>query len=331
MAVYPIASGASNADYSGSYIPEIYSGKILETLYGRTVFGDISNTDYEGEIKNQGDTVIIRGEADITVSPYEIGDEIEGEDIDPKSIELKIDKGFSWSFKLNDVSQKQMDLDYPGNWTQTAGKKVQKQMDALILSDIWSEAYSQGTAGDSFAGSNFGSNAGLISQDINLGKTNAPLEITKNNVVDVLIDMRTVLSEQNLEDEYEGVWTVIPTWMAALIKKSDLGDASIAGDGTSIRRNGRIGSIDGMTLYSSNHVHSVIDDMALTGDASDDKRCFYPIFGHKMGLTFASQLVQNVGPMQMEKHFAKKWMGLNVFGYKVVKPEVMGYGYVTKG
>lgn len=50
--VYPIDSGlgdyATGNGLSGTYIPEIWSGKLLEKFYAATVFAAIANTDYEG-------------------------------------------------------------------------------------------------------------------------------------------------------------------------------------------------------------------------------------------------------------------------------------------
>lgn len=41
-----------HSDYSSSstagFIPEIWSGKLVEKLYASTCFGEIANTDYEG-------------------------------------------------------------------------------------------------------------------------------------------------------------------------------------------------------------------------------------------------------------------------------------------
>ena len=50
MAVYPVMPGAP--DYStgssSQYIPAIYSALLVKKFYPKTVFGKISNTEYEG-------------------------------------------------------------------------------------------------------------------------------------------------------------------------------------------------------------------------------------------------------------------------------------------
>jgi hypothetical protein len=73
--MYPVALGHPNYSQSGAsmFIPELWSGKILVKFYASTVFGEIANTDYEGEIKNYGDKVVIRTTPDITINDYVVG------------------------------------------------------------------------------------------------------------------------------------------------------------------------------------------------------------------------------------------------------------------
>ena len=49
-----------NPGYTGNFIPEIWSGKLIENFYDASVLAAISNTDYQGDIKSMGDTVNIR-------------------------------------------------------------------------------------------------------------------------------------------------------------------------------------------------------------------------------------------------------------------------------
>jgi hypothetical protein len=54
------------------------------------------------------------------------------------------------------------------------------------------------------------------------------------------------------------------------------------------------------------------------------------VFGHKDSLCFATQLVKN-RIIEQTNTFGKKMEGLYVFGYKVVRPEGMGWSYVYAG
>src|SRR5690606_38428558 len=64
------AGGTGNTLQSSGFIPEIWSGKLIEKFYAATILESISNTEYEGEIKNHGDTVKIRTKPTITIKDY---------------------------------------------------------------------------------------------------------------------------------------------------------------------------------------------------------------------------------------------------------------------
>ena len=72
----------------------------------------------------------------------------------------------------------------------------------------------------------------------------------KIEIIDLLVRLGQVLDEKNIPRD--GRWVVIPAWLSAQIKMSELRDASLTGDGTSILRNGRLGVVDRFTIYVSN-------------------------------------------------------------------------------
>jgi hypothetical protein len=115
---------------------------------------------------------------------------------------------------------------------------------------------------------------------------------------------------------------VLPAWAVGRIKKSDLKDASLTGDGKSVLRTGRIGQIGPFTIYSSNLLYSVTD-------SGTNTTCWYGYFGHKSALSFAAQLTK-MESLRAESTFGDLVRGLNVYGYKVLKSAAMGELYLTK-
>ncbi len=88
---YPTVPGQPG--YSGFFIPEIWSTKMIEKYYDGTVLSKISNTDYEGEIRNQGDKVIIRTHPTLEIHDYEVGQTLINQRPIGGKLELLIDKG----------------------------------------------------------------------------------------------------------------------------------------------------------------------------------------------------------------------------------------------
>jgi hypothetical protein len=298
---FPVATGG--AAYTGNFIPEIWSAKLIENFYDATVLAAISNTDYEGDIKSMGDTVNIRTTPDLTIRSYEKGMTLQLERPDKAKIQLLIDQGEYFAAIEDDVDKVQADINLMDTWAKDASEKMKIKIDQNVLAGMLT----------GIAATNKGATAGRISGDINLGTTGTPVAVTKDNVIDLLVDMGTVLDEANAPEA--GRFVVIPAKMAGLIKKSDLKDASITGDGTSIVRNGRVGMIDRFTVYVSHNLN------VATGK-------FDVVAGHKMGLTFASQMTE-MESLRAESTFGNIIRGLQVYGYKVVKGEALAQAVVT--
>jgi hypothetical protein len=306
--MYPVDSGGTGyPDLSGIVSPTIWSGKLLVKFYDASVVPAISNTDYEGDIKAQGDTVKIRTTPDITVNDYLQGQILDVEFPTPTVVDLFIDHGKYWNFLGEDVEKAQGDYDFVNDWTQDAAEQVKINVDTEILADIH---------GDVDA-ANAGSTAGAISGNIDLGTTGTWVTVTSANILDVLVDCGTVLDEQNAPESDR--WIVLPAWMCGMIKKSDLQDASLAGDGTSILRNGRLGMIDRFEIFRSNLLDVTVDGV------DNVTNC---LFGHKSALTFAGQFT-NSESLRSEKYFGTLHRGLKVYGYEVIKPTVMGLLYAS--
>lgn len=307
MAIYPIAAG--HPDYSGNLIPTLWSRKLLERFYDASVVPAISTTDYLGEIKNQGDKVIINQVPDITITAYKMGDSLNNQRPTQTTMELTIDQGNYWSFILDDVADAQSMFDMTGPWAENASEKLKIAVDTEVLAYIRTRA----------AAANKGSAAGRLSANIDLGATGTPLSVTKDNLIDKIIDMGQVMDEQNIPET--GRKLVMPVWMSALLKKSDLRNASITGDAQSVLRNGRLGEIDRFELYSSNLLPTAVDGTATAS-------YFYAL--HPMAVTFASQLAKTE-TIRSESTFGTIMRGLQVYGRGVVQDTALVVGYGVKG
>lgn len=313
---YPLSGspfGAANPTtaYSGTFIPEIWSTKLVEKFYDACVLAAISNTDYEGEIKNQGDKVNIRTKPTITIRPYEANQTLTLERPSSNIITLLIDKGNYFNTILDDVMETQSDINMLSLWADDASEQIKITVDSAVLRTI--------AAG--VTALNKGATAGRKSGDINLGVTATPYLATPANILDLIVDYGTVLDEQNIPET--GRWLLVPSWMAGMIKKSDLRDASLTGDGTSILRNGRLGMIDRFTLYGTNLLPTGVADSLAAGE--------WNIFaGHSHGLTFAAQMTK-VETLRSESTFGNIMRGLEIHGSKVIDGTAIISSIVKKG
>lgn len=301
----PVEVASGRPGMSGGYIPEIWSGKLLEKFYPATFLAQIANTDYEGEIANMGDKVIIRTTPNMITKKYVIGQPLVVDSPKGEKVVLNIDQGEYYAFSVSDVEKMQSDINFMNAWATDAAQQQKIAVERQVLDDI---IYDPDVA-------NAGTNAGVISGSIDLGETGDPVALSKADIIDKIVECNQVLDEQNRPED--GRWMILPAWATTRIKTSDIKDASLTGDGKSILRTGRIGMIDRFTIYSSNLIKFVTDGAS---------KAFYCPFGHRSALTFASQFVK----AEMLKHpndFGDIQRGLQVYGYEVLQPKSMGVLY----
>jgi len=311
--IYPTGSTQPSPAYSGTFIPEIWSGKMIEKFYASTVLAAISNTDYEGEIRNQGDRVHIRTKPTITIRPYLVGGNLAIDRPASNIVDLTIDKGQYFNEILDDVMEIQSDINLMGIWSDDAAQQMKITIDTEVLLGLLGQAHAQ----------NRGLTAGRISGNINLGVTGTPVPIVANQasppvagqvtILQAILRAGLVLDEQNIPET--GRWIVIPAWAAAMIKGSELRQAYLSGDSQSILRNGRLGMVDRFTIYVSN----LLPRGPITGPPALAAPEWVMYAGHSHGLTFASQ-VSKVETLRSEITFGTLLRGLQVYGYKVVDP-----------
>ena len=329
----PWAGATPSPAYSGVFIPEVWSGKLVEKFYEATVLAAIANTDYEGEIKNKGDKVNIRNRATITIDDYTTDQDLTVRRPSVAATELLIDKGKYFNLALDDVMEIQADIDLLSMWSEDASEQMKIAVDTNVL--MGDDGDGDGTGlveSTDIAAANRGLTAGAISGNIRLGTSAAPtfvnvaasgtgdgaLTTDDMAIVDYIVNCGQVLDEQNIPES--GRWMVIPAWLASMIKKSDLKDASITGDSVSPLRNGRLGTIDRFTLYVSN----------LLKAPTATPTAFPVLFGTKAALTFASQFTK-LETIRSERSFSNLLRGLQVYGFAVVNPVAIGAGFVAKG
>lgn len=322
-------AGAGVDGYAAKFIPEIWSGKLQAKFYDNTVLSGIANTDWEGEIKDQGDKVRIRTVPNITIRDYTKGLTLVSEVPTNSVIDLNIDKGKYFNVVADDVDKIQADLRLMDIFANDAAQQMKIAVDTDVLAGLVNQADA----------ANKGRTAGRIDGALDLGNGfNATVASRRSMAIvpgtsgantrtplDFLIDMGQVMDEQNLPES--GRFVVVPAWFAAMFKKGDLRNVYVSGDETSMARNGRIGEIDRFTVYVSNLLPFQTGLTDTAGGTS--KKGFHIYAGVKEGLTFASQ-VTKVERLRSTATFGDIMRGLNVYGYKVVTPNALVEGFVSK-
>lgn len=318
-AAYPINAGGfyapngatpySGTAYSGSFIPALWSGKLAQKFYAATVFGEIANTDWQGDISGIGDTVIINTIPTITINNYSIGQNLAYEIPAPSTITLTINKGKYFGVNVNNVLELQAKPKLMDVFTNDASM----QMKIAIDRDVLGGTFNQGAA------YNQGADAGKISGSFNLGTDDTPVTLLANNILQSITALSSVLDEANVPETDR--WLVISPTERQILMQSNLAQAQFMGDPSSVLRNGKIGLIDRFTVYVSNLLPRADAGKNWTGGADAGTAKRHAIMaGHKSAISFASQIAK-VESLQNPNDFGTLIRGLNVYGYGVTQAD----------
>lgn len=319
-ATYPVSGAfATNPAYSGTFIPAIWSAKLNQKFYAMSTFADVVNRDWEGEIKSRGDKVIIASPPDIATSKYVVGTSLSYGVPTPDVQELNIDRGRYFAFKVSDVLEFQSKLALDDTFQSDAAQKMRIAID----SDCWYSTFSGAAA------ANKGATAGVNSASYDLGTDTAPVVLTAANVLQKILELASVLDEQNVPDDNR--WLVLDPKTRTLLLQSNLAQAYLTGDTTSPVRNGLVGKIDRFNVYVSNLLPRAIaatNAPWVSGDGSDStitstggpRRLIAA--GHKSAMTFASQITKT-DTLPNQDDFGHLVRSLNVYGVKTVQPKAL--------
>lgn len=270
-----------------TFIPELWSARLLYALEKAHVATNLVNRNYEGEISNHGDTVHINTIGAITVKSYTKNTDI----ADPEVLSttdqiLVVDQSKYFNFQVDDVDK-----------VQAAGELVDTAMGraAYALADV-SDAYLFGViAAGAAAGNTIGSAA-------------APVALTASNVYENIVKLKTKLDKANVPNT--GRTIVVPPDVHSLLLLDDRFAKSTATAGQEALINGLVGRIAGFDVYMSNNVK--------TGVGTDTgKTPYFEITAQITDATTYAEQIIKTEAYRMEKRFADAVKGLHVYGAKV--------------
>jgi hypothetical protein len=325
--------------YSGSFIPQLWSKRLNAQYYLDNQLAEIVNTNWEGEIKNQGDTVRIRTAPNLSISDYVIGGSLNYEVPTPIYQDFTIDKAKSFGFAVNDVLEAQSDIDLMNMFMEDASKQLK-----ISIAD---ECYNTLMVGTSpaagtrpVAAKNQGANAGIKSGALSLGTDLAALDVSNAStgaatLLKTILQLGAALDEQNVPES--GRWLLMSPYDRQILMQSNLAQAYFTGDQSSIIRTGKIGMIDRFSVYVSNMLPRGAASKAwVSGQTDPSTGATYGsavarrmiVAGTKDAFTHAAQ-VNKTETVRNPSDFGDLVRGLTVYGRKVVKPEAAAIAVVA--
>jgi hypothetical protein len=265
--------------------PELWSKLLLRDIMNYGVMLDCVNRNYEGEIKNQGDTVHIQKIGDITINTHDETQAMTHQNLSGTTQVLKIDQAKDFMFLVSDIDKVQANVEFMTKYTNKAKKNIVNVKDAYL--------HALGIA----AATN---DAGTVA-------------ITAENIYGTLVDMFAKLARANAIDangkgeDGKAPYLVVSPEVLAVIKKSpEAAHATVLGDKTI--RQGAIMNFAGFDIKQSTNVANN-DGYAILGGTTE-------------GITYAEQITK-VESLKDKDYFGDFVRGLYLYGGLAAQPECL--------
>lgn len=284
-----------------NFIPTVWTAQILQNLHKSLVYGQagVINRNYEGEIRDYGDSVKINAIGPITVTPYVSNTNMaDPQELTGAQTTLIIDQAKYFNFQVDDIDQAQTKPKVIAEAMREAGYALKDSLDQF-LAGKWTDVAAANQIGTH----------GSPKTDVNTTSPNG------HNAFNYLLDLKVMLDEANIPSD--GRWCILPPWYEAIMLKDDRFINPGTPQAENRMSNAVIGQAAGFTLLRSNNVPNTSNDN------------YKVLAGHSMAWTLAEQIVK-VEAYRMEKRFADAVKGLHVYGAKVVRPDALALLHVDR-
>lgn len=267
-----------------TFIPQVWAARLLTALETELVYGqaNVSNRDYEGNIRSSGNTVKIASVGDVDVNDYTKDTDIADPAILTDSAQsMNVDQKKYFNFYVDSLDRAQQNVNILDTAMRRASWKLRDHADQYL--------------------------AGIMATAVPVGNTigtGTPIVPTKANAYEHLVDLSVLLDET--DTPLSGRFCIVPAWFHGLLLKDDRFIKAGTMRSDRALANGAVGEAAGFTILKSNNV------------PNDEGEEYKIIAGHSIATTYAEQIL-DVQAYKPEKRFGDAVKGLHVYGAKVVR------------
>lgn len=292
--------------------PTIWSAQTLVALRRAIVFGSnvVTNRDFQGEIRQQGDRVRVTGVVDPTIFDVASNADIPApETLTDEGAELVIDQSKGFNFQVDDLDQVQVagGRGLVVQSAQNAARRLAEVADAYIAAQMVAGAH---------VDNRVGTDAAPVA--VNQPSQGNAMPAGQEDIYRVLARLAVKLNKANVPEE--GRWAILPPFAAGLVASDP---RLIPLDSGAAARNGRIGQLGGFTLLQSSAAPRTDGP-----DANADLDLYKIVAGTRLATSYAEQLVETKF-YEPERRFANAVKGRHVYGSKVFYPKALAVATVS--
>jgi len=272
-----------------TFIPTVWAARLLTALEKSLVYGqaNVCNRDYEGEIREAGNTVKIGSIGDVTIGNYTKDTDITApETLTDSEQQLEIDQAKYFNFYVDSIDRAQQNANV---------------LDTAMQRSAWSLR----DAADSFLATAMDA---AVPSGNKIGSLATPKVPTKDDAYEYLVDLGVLLDEANTP--LENRFVIVPAWFHGLLLKDERFVQAGTLRSDRALANGAVGEAAGFSILKSNNVPNTTATK------------YKIIAGHGIATSYVEQIV-DLQTYQPERRFGDAVKGLHVYGARVVQPTAL--------
>ena len=214
-----------------NFIPLVWASSLLRNLNNNHVFANAFNRDYEGEIKEAGDSVRITSVGRVTINTHTPNADMSAPQILQDSGQtLVIDQAKDYHFYVDDMDKRQAKTAWREGVMAEAGWGLADATDTFLATTLAAGLTSANT---------------LSAATIGTGPTDSDAYTT-------IVDLGVLLDDNNVPPD--GRCVFIPNWFEGMLRKDPRFTSFGTADNVARLRGSAIGQVDSFMVYKSNNM-----------------------------------------------------------------------------
>ncbi len=343
-----MAITSASGGFDGNFSPIIYSKQAQIALRKTAITNAITNNSYFGEIANQGDTVRIQKEPDVTVNALQRHTAISVEKLDDSDFSLTIDKANYFAFKMDDIEEQFSNVDFTSLAADRAAYKMADSMDADVLSYLSGHttagAFITTTSGDaqhetagSLTGELFTANhldatdfSSLTISGTATAGDSVPLAprfpgataVSATTVSPLTVVARMARKMDTANVDSRGRWICVDPVFVEMLKDEDSRVLNADFGGSGLMNGLVLNNLHGFRVYVSNNLPAKGTGAGTSGTTAQDANYGVIVAGQDDAVASAEQ-INKVENYRDPDSFADIVRGMHLYGRKILRPEAL--------
>ena len=293
---------------------------MLARFYCSSVLSELTSSDWYGDISKCGDTVEFVREPRAVIHKYKKNQKLEVDHLENEPWEITITEADYFNVKLDNIDMKQIcnSAELMDKYTKDAIRQLKEAAEIFAFAKMMMNVDCN----------NMGCNAGVQSQDYDLGDVGRPFVATGETILQLFTNLMATLMEACVVSPGFGIsssvrdsipFIILPVRAYVTLMNSELSDCCTGNGESRAIITGRFpNTIGGFKVYFSDRLIP----------KKENGSWVYPIIAGRTDATAAATHMMENREVEHPDYFGSLFQGMMIYGADVIYPEALALALV---